>query len=95
LLSELRAFSGVHQRTSEPLLSPHAAECVRLAIDARLNVHLNTNCTTLGDRMLAQAAKSGRFTVQASFSGYDKESYESIYVGSRFEDSSKKLQALY
>jgi hypothetical protein len=54
--------------------------------------------TTLGDRnirMLAQAAKSGRFTVQASFSGYDKESHESIYVGSRFEDTSKKLQALY
>jgi hypothetical protein len=63
-----------------------------------LNVHLNTNCTTLGDRnirMLAQAAKSGRFTVQASFSGYDKESHESIYGGSRFEDTSKKLQALY
>jgi len=37
---------------------------------------------------LAQAVKSGRFTVQASFS-------ESIYVGSRFEDMSKKLQALY
>lgn len=82
----------------EPLLSPHAGECVRLAIDAGLNVHLNTNCTTLGDRnirMLAQAAKSGRFTVQASFSGYDKESHESVYVGSRFEDTSKKLQALY
>jgi len=59
----------------EPLLSPHAGECVRFAVDAGLNVHLNTNCTTLGDRdirMLAQAAKSGRFTVQASFSGYDK-----------------------
>jgi len=45
--------------------------------------------------MLAQAAKSGRFTVQASFSGYDKESHESIYGGSRFEDTSKKLLALY
>jgi MoaA/NifB/PqqE/SkfB family radical SAM enzyme len=34
------------------------------------------------------AKMTGRFTVQASFS-------ESIYVGLRFEDTSKKLQALY
>jgi hypothetical protein len=34
------------------------------------------------------AKMTGRFTVQASFS-------ESIYVGVRFEDTSKKLQALY
>ena len=32
----------------EPLLSPHAGECVRLAIDAGLNVHLNRRAIVAG-----------------------------------------------
>jgi len=57
----------------------------------RVECSSQINCTTSGDRnirTLAQAAQSGGFTVQASFS-------ESIYKGSRLEDMSKKLQALY
>ena len=81
----------------EPLLSPHAMECIRLALDEGFEVCLNTNCTPLSEKKIADMvgfAASGRFTVQASFSGYDKQSHEEIYVGSRFEQTVEKLRAL-
>ncbi len=81
----------------EPLLSPHALECIEIAIAEGFEVHLNTNCTPLNDRKierLSEAAKSGRLSIQASFSGYDKRSHEAIYVGSKFEATSEKLRKL-
>ena len=81
----------------EPLLSPHAAECIRLGIEGGFNVNLNTNCTTLGERnigVICEASKSGSLHTQASFSGFDKETHEAVYQGSRFEDSARKLEAL-
>jgi uncharacterized Fe-S cluster-containing radical SAM superfamily protein len=82
----------------EPLLHPKAETLIQIALNAGLIVHLNTNCTTLGERnisTLAAAAETGRFSVQTSFSGYDKASHESVYVGSKFDDTSKKLASLY
>jgi len=82
------AKAGLRNRA--PLLSPHAGECVRLAIDAGLNVHLNTNCTTLGDRNIRIGRRPQSLNAlpcKRRFPGYDKESHESIYVGSRFEDT--------
>jgi MoaA/NifB/PqqE/SkfB family radical SAM enzyme len=81
----------------EPLLSPHAIECVEIAIAEGFEVHLNTNCTPLNDKKierLSELAKSGRLSIQASFSGYDKRSHEAIYVGSKFEATSEKLRKL-
>ena len=71
----------------EPLLSPHAAECIRLGIEGGFNINLNTNCTTLGERnigVICEAAKSGRLHTQASFSGFDQGTHELVYQGSRF-----------
>jgi len=82
----------------EPLLCPSFADYLDRAIAAGLDVEINTNCTPLGERNIARmanAAKSGRLRVQASFSGYDKESYEFIYKGAKFEQSSRKLKQLY
>src|SRR5215471_13904184 len=82
----------------EPLLNNRAEEYIHMALDAGFKTSINTNCTTLGDRniaMLVKAAKRGKFTVQASFSGYDKASHEDVYVGSRFEDTSRKLATCY
>jgi hypothetical protein len=81
----------------EPLLSPDFAECIALAIEGGFNVRLNTNCTPLGERNIAticDAAASGRLHIYPSFSGYDKESHETVYVGSNFENSAKKLMVL-
>jgi MoaA/NifB/PqqE/SkfB family radical SAM enzyme len=81
----------------EPLLSPHAIECIRMALDDGFNVYLNSNCTTLGELrndQLTELAALGRLFITASFSGYDKETHESVYVGSKFEQSSAKLRSL-
>jgi MoaA/NifB/PqqE/SkfB family radical SAM enzyme len=81
----------------EPLLSPHAAECIDLALNRGLSVTINTNSTTLADRnveMLVRAAKTGRLAIQASFSGYDKITHEDVYAGSKFENTSAKLRNL-
>jgi hypothetical protein len=40
--------SRVRSAQGEPLLSPHADECVRLAIAAGLNVHLNRRAIVAG-----------------------------------------------
>jgi sulfatase maturation enzyme AslB (radical SAM superfamily) len=88
-------FSGAQ---GEPLLCPDAGKYIFKALDAGLSVEVNTNCTTLGDRniaMMAEAAKTGNFRVQASFSGYDKQSHESVYVGSDFELTSGKVKKLF
>ena len=101
ILAEMK-INGIGQLNltnpqGEPLLSPHALECVDLGVQEGFEVHINTNCTTLGDRNiegLVRSARSKQLRIQASFSGYDKESHEQVYVGSKFEQSSSKLQKL-
>jgi MoaA/NifB/PqqE/SkfB family radical SAM enzyme len=81
----------------EPLLHPHAIEFLRIALGQGFEVYVNTNCTTLGDRTIAgltKLAASQRLHIQASFSGYDKESHESVYVGSKFDATTTKLRSL-
>jgi len=81
----------------EPLLAPKAIPFINRAISASLDAHINTNCTPLSPRIireLATAATTGQLTIQCSFSGYDKESYERIYVGADFEKTAAKLREL-
>jgi len=100
ILGELKsnqiATLNLSNPQGEPLLHPQAAEFIRLAIDEGLHVYINSNCTTLGDRkseQLVELCASGKLEVNASFSGYDRETHESVYVGSKFEHSSAKLKA--
>lgn len=89
------AFTGAQ---GEPLLNPDAESLIFAAIAAGLFLDINTNCTTLCDaniEMLAEACRSQQVRVQASFSGYDKRSHESVYVGSKFEITSRKLRKLF
>lgn len=81
----------------EPLMSPHVEECIDFAIQRGFQVQINAYCTTLGERninTLCRAAATGMLHIQVSYSGYDKDSHEKVYIGSSFEDSSKKLKAL-
>lgn len=81
----------------EPLLAPKAIPFINRAISASLDVHINTNCTPLSSRIidaLATSATTGQLTIQCSFSGYDKESYERTYVGADFERTAAKLAAI-
>jgi len=101
VLSELKINNvktvGLTNPQGEPFLSPHAEDCIKIALDEGFHVTTNTNCTPLGAKnikVICEAARSGRFDIQASFSGFDKESHERIYVGSKFEDTSRKLADL-
>ena len=48
VIAEMTAHGIRNLEFSEPLLSPHAGECVRLAIDPGLNVHLNRRAIVAG-----------------------------------------------
>ncbi len=102
VIQQMKAFNIPLMQFSaaqgEPLLNPRAKDFIAMAMDAEIGIILNTNCTTLGKRnieTLVEAAKRGKLRIQASFSGYDKISHENIYVGSKFEDTSRKLKACY
>ena len=81
----------------EPLLHPRAIDFLRIAIEEGFDTHTNTNCTTLGTRQIAglvELAASKKLRIQASYSGFDKETHESVYVGSDFALTTEKLRSL-
>ena len=82
----------------EPLLAPLALRFIDRALQHGLEVHINTNITPLTrERCIALACGVGtdRLSIQCSFSGYDQESYERIYVGADFAKTAAKLKMLY
>lgn len=84
----------------EPLLCPDARDYIFRALEEGFIVSINSNCTTLGTRNIETLVDAAflypdYFSMQVSFSGYDKQTHESVYVGSDFELTSKKLAALY
>ena len=82
----------------EPLLAPKAIAFIDRALGAGLDVHINTNITPLTrDTCTALFCGHGAqsLTIQCSFSGYDTESYERIYVGADFAKTAAKLKLLY
>jgi MoaA/NifB/PqqE/SkfB family radical SAM enzyme len=101
VLSEMK-LNGIERvcitsAQGEPLLNPRAIEFLELALNDGFNVILNTNITPLNERKISELcrlAKSGRLLIQASFAGYDKKSYESVYVGAKFEATVEKLWLL-
>jgi len=52
---------------------------------------ISTNGSLLTEGMVLELVKSDKFNIQYSFSGWDKTSYESRYVGGNFDDSIKKI----
>lgn len=69
----------------EPLLHPQIVEMVRIAEEAGIAIHLNTNATLLKGKLVEGLldAKLSKLTV--SFDGGEKESYEKMRRGARFE----------
>jgi MoaA/NifB/PqqE/SkfB family radical SAM enzyme len=82
----------------EPLLNPRWGEYADKAIASGLHLNINTNCTPLTSRNIAklkQVSETGQFTIQLSFAGWDKESYEKVYAGADFEATSRKVKLLW
>jgi len=78
----------------EPFLHPQIFEMLEKAIGAGFEVHIVTNGTPLTPERIERVAKLGLASLQFSFAGWDKESYERTYVGAKFERTLANLLQL-
>ncbi len=69
----------------EPLLHPQIVEMVRMAEDAGIAIHLNTNATLLKGKLVDGLLNAGLSKLTVSFDGGEKEAYEKMRRGARFE----------
>ena len=75
----------------ESLLHPEFFPMVRQAAEAGLRMSLITNGSLLDEDKILELHRLG-VHMALSFSGWDKESYESQYVGGRFEHTSRIIR---
>lgn len=78
----------------EALLHPRILEMLEVSLDAGFETNLVTNGTPLTERRIARLAALNLHGIQVSFAGWDKASYERLYVGARFEQVSENLRQL-
>lgn len=76
----------------EPMMHKNLGEMTTLAHEAGIAVHVNTNATTLRAKQTAALldAKLDKLTV--SFDGADKDTYERMRVGAKFELTLKNVR---
>lgn len=79
----------------EPFLHPRAFEMLERAVAEGFQVGIVTNGTPFTPDKIARLAKVGLSYLQFSFAGWDKESYESVYVGSKFERTLENLKTIH
>lgn len=78
----------------EPLLHPRVFELLEQAVAEGFAVNMVTNGTPLTPERIDRLAGVGLAHLQFSFAGYDKESYEAIYVGAKFDNVVENLRGL-
>lgn len=87
IVDEAAAFVNdvnVHHR-GEPLTNPYLPEMIRYAVDAGLKVRFHTNATLLDEEMSRAIIKAEPDWVSISLDGCEKDAYEQIRRGARFE----------
>jgi MoaA/NifB/PqqE/SkfB family radical SAM enzyme len=80
----------------EPMLHPRIFELLEMAHD--FAIVLSTNVTPLNARRIDRLAELKLDTLQLSFCGYDRESYEATYVGAKFDhvvDNLRRIQRAF
>jgi len=96
VLEECRSYGvdRVYMETAwgEPMLHPRIFELLAMAQD--FHVVLSTNVTPLTEERIAKLADMNLDTLQMSFCGYDQTSYESTYVGAKFERVVENLRTI-
>lgn len=75
----------------EPLLHRKAESFIETAVKAGLTVNIATNGMPLTPERCDRLAGTGMNGIQFSFAGYDAATYESIYIGGRFETVVRNL----
>ncbi|WP_169742925.1 radical SAM/SPASM domain-containing protein [Desulfobacter vibrioformis] len=78
----------------EPSLHPKFSEFMTYVGMHAVDTLLCTNGTALTQTKIESIVNSGIKEVQISFAGYDKKSYESIYVGAKFESVVRNIKML-
>lgn len=78
----------------EPLLNVQAETFIAQAVARDLRVRIATNGSPLTARRAELLARTGLAEIQFSFAGYDRESYERIYVGGKFDRAVRNLTML-
>ena len=78
----------------EPLLHPRIFAMLDQAVAAGFETHIVTNGTPLTPERAERLGRLGLASIQFSFAGWDKASYERVYVGARFEQVLANLLAL-
>jgi len=69
----------------EPLLHKGLCEMIEYASSRGIKTGIATNGTLLNEELSQRLIKSGLSRISFSFDGYDKETYEKIRVGAKFE----------
>ncbi len=78
----------------EPMLHPGIFEMLDKAVAGGFDVHIVTNGTPFTPERIERLAKMGLASIQFSFAGWDKDSYEKTYIGSKFERTLANLTAM-
>ena len=78
----------------EPFLHPQVFEMLEKAIAGGFDVHIVTNGTPLTPERIDRLGKLGLASLQFSFAGWDRDSYEKTYVGAKFERTLANLLRL-
>jgi MoaA/NifB/PqqE/SkfB family radical SAM enzyme/Flp pilus assembly protein TadD len=78
----------------EPFLHPRAFEMMEGAVAKGMALSVVTNGTPFTAEKIERLARLGLESIQFSFAGWDKDSYESVYVGAKFDRAVTTLQAM-
>jgi MoaA/NifB/PqqE/SkfB family radical SAM enzyme len=96
VLDDCRAYgiSHIYMETAwgEPMLHPRIFDLLAMATGFR--IVLSTNLTPLNARRIERLAETGLDTLQLSFCGYDRASYEAIYAGAKFDHVVENLRLI-
>ena len=82
------------QGMGEPFLHPRFLDMVRFAAARGIEVSTNTNLTALSERRAEECVTSGLKHLHVSLDAAEREAYETIRIGSRFERVTRNLERL-
>lgn len=99
LLDEFREWGirsvNIASAQGEPFLHPEAHALFEGAVARRFQVITSTNGNLLNDKDIEWLCRVGLHAIQFSFCGYDRATYERVYVGGQFDRAVVNLRTLW
>lgn len=95
----ISSINDIHSLTSvmfggmgEPLLHKNIVDMVSCFAEKGIKTELLTNATMLGRNMSEKLINAGIDTLWISVDGFDREAYEKIHIGSRFDEITENIR---